>query len=81
VWLPDLAVCIMGGCYCIPSPKGEGFTDPKKGTLKVRAELDENEYPKGLRVSNDQLAAVNIFPHDFHGGRVGRDISTSASRR
>jgi hypothetical protein len=23
----------MGGCYCIPSPKGEGFTDPKKGTL------------------------------------------------
>ena len=25
---------LMGGCYCIPSPKGEGFTDPKKGTLK-----------------------------------------------
>ena len=35
--------------------------------LKVRAELDENRYPKGLRVSDDQLAAVNIFPHDFHG--------------
>lgn len=35
--------------------------------LKVRAELDENKYPKGLRVSKDQLAAVNIFPHDFHG--------------
>jgi len=39
VWLPDLAVCIMGGCYCIPSPKGEGFTDPKKGTLKT-AEIE-----------------------------------------
>jgi hypothetical protein len=24
------------GCYRIPSPKGEGFTDPKKGTLKDR---------------------------------------------
>ena len=35
VWLPDFAVCIIGGCYCIPSPKGEGFTDPKKGTLKL----------------------------------------------
>ena len=35
--------------------------------LKVRAELDENTYPKGLRVSDDQLAAVNIFPHPFHG--------------
>ena len=35
--------------------------------LKVRAELDENTYPKGLRVSDDQLAAVNISPHDFHG--------------
>ena len=22
------------GCYCIPSPEGEGFTDPQKGTLK-----------------------------------------------
>ena len=27
----------------------------------------QNRYPKGLRVSDDQLAAVNIFPHDFHG--------------
>src|SRR5450755_3692749 len=35
--------------------------------LTVRAELDENSYPKGLRVSDDQLAAVNIFPHDFNG--------------
>jgi len=35
--------------------------------LKVRAELDEKTYPKGLRVSDDQLATVNLFPHDFHG--------------
>jgi hypothetical protein len=35
--------------------------------LKVRAELDENKYPKGVKVSDAQLAAVNIFPHSFHG--------------
>src|SRR5208282_3782368 len=28
--------------------------------LKVRAELDERKYPKGLKVSDAQLAAVNI---------------------
>jgi hypothetical protein len=35
--------------------------------LTVRAELDERKYPKGLKISDAQLAAVNIFPHDFHG--------------
>jgi hypothetical protein len=35
--------------------------------LTVRAELDEKKYPKGLKVSDAQLATVNMFPHDFHG--------------
>jgi len=35
--------------------------------LKVRAELDENKYPKGVKVSDAQLAAVNLTPHSFHG--------------
>ncbi|MGH7816789.1 MAG: ISAzo13 family transposase [Candidatus Binatia bacterium] len=35
--------------------------------LKVRAELDENKYPKGIKVSNAQLASVNLSPHSFHG--------------
>jgi transposase len=35
--------------------------------LKVRAELDENKYPKGVKVSDAQLAAVNLSPHAFHG--------------
>ncbi|MEP3297109.1 MAG: hypothetical protein ABJO27_11650, partial [Pseudoruegeria sp.] len=34
VWLPRLLNCIQG-CYCIPSPKGEGFTDPLTGTLNL----------------------------------------------
>jgi Rhodopirellula transposase DDE domain len=35
--------------------------------LTVRAELDENRYPKGVKVSDAQLAAVNISPHSFRG--------------
>jgi len=39
---------------------------PKTGPI-VRAELDEKKYPKALKVSDAQLATMNIFPHDFHG--------------
>jgi hypothetical protein len=35
--------------------------------LKVRAVLDENKYPKGVKVSDAQLAAVNLSRHSFHG--------------
>jgi len=35
--------------------------------LKVRAELDENKYPKAVKIPDAQLAAVNISPHAFHG--------------
>jgi hypothetical protein len=35
--------------------------------LKVYARLDETDYPKGVAVSNAELAEVNITPHEFHG--------------
>lgn len=35
--------------------------------LKIRAELDPRLYPTGIKVSDDQLAAVNIIRADFHG--------------
>ena len=35
--------------------------------LTVRAELDRNKYPKGVKVSNAQFDAINITRHDFHG--------------
>jgi hypothetical protein len=35
--------------------------------LRVRAELDENKYPKAVKVSDAQLAAVNLSRHSFHG--------------
>jgi hypothetical protein len=35
--------------------------------LKVRAQLDENKYPKGVKVSDAQLAAINLSCHSFHG--------------
>ena len=35
--------------------------------LKVRAELDRSKYPKGVKVSDAQLGAVNLCRHTFHG--------------
>jgi hypothetical protein len=35
--------------------------------LQVRAELDQNKYPKGVKVSDAELASVNLSPHSFHG--------------
>jgi transposase len=41
-------------------------TTTKKG-LTVRSRIDERIYPKGRRVSDQQLALVNLDPHVFHG--------------
>jgi hypothetical protein len=35
--------------------------------LTVRAELDENKYPKGIKVSNAEFAAINLSRDSFHG--------------
>src|ERR1035441_143547 len=35
--------------------------------LAVRAELDERKYPKGVKISDATLAAINIRHHTFHG--------------
>ena len=35
--------------------------------LKVVCELDDNVYPKGVVVSNEELAAINIVRADFRG--------------
>ena len=35
--------------------------------LTVRAELDESKYPKGVKISDAQLASVRLSRHSFHG--------------
>jgi len=35
--------------------------------LKVYARLDEADYPKGVAVSNAEIAKVNLHRHEFHG--------------
>jgi len=35
--------------------------------LTVRCELDTSVYPKGIVVSDDEMAAINITRDDFHG--------------
>ena len=41
-------------------------TTTEKG-LEVRCELDENTYEKARKVSDAEMAEINIKPHEFHG--------------
>ena len=41
-------------------------TTTRKG-LKVRAELDPKLYPKGIKVTDEELAAICIVRDEFHG--------------
>lgn len=38
-----------------------------KGGLRVRCELDKGRYPKGVKISDEQMAKINLHPHHFHG--------------
>jgi Rhodopirellula transposase DDE domain len=41
-------------------------TSTKTG-LKIQAELDSGNYPTGIKVSDAELAAVNLKQASFHG--------------
>jgi hypothetical protein len=41
-------------------------TTTSKG-LVVKSAVDTNVYPKGIEVSDEELANVKLKPHDFHG--------------
>jgi Rhodopirellula transposase DDE domain len=43
-----------------------GATTTRTG-LRVRAELDRGRYPRGVRVGDEELAAVPLARHAFHG--------------
>lgn len=35
--------------------------------LRIRCEIDTSSYPKGTKVSDKELAAIDLTRHDFHG--------------
>jgi hypothetical protein len=35
--------------------------------LTVRSEIDTGSYPKGIKVADDQMDALNLHRHEFHG--------------
>jgi hypothetical protein len=43
-----------------------GSTTTKAG-LNIRAQLDSGDYPEGIKVSDEELAAVRLEPDAFHG--------------
>ena len=53
-----------------PDAQSEVALAPKTTTssgLTVQSILDENEYEKGRRITDGQMAAINLRRHDFHG--------------
>ena len=38
-----------------------------KAGLKVRCEIDRGRYPKGEKISDDQMADLNLKLEEFHG--------------
>jgi hypothetical protein len=43
-----------------------GATTTETG-LRVRADFDREFYPTKVKVTDRQLATVDLYPHDFHG--------------
>lgn len=43
-----------------------GRTTTREG-LKVKAALDRRNYPKGIKVANDELKTLQLRPPKFHG--------------
>jgi hypothetical protein len=41
-------------------------TTTKTG-LKVHCALDRRDYPKGIPVSDADMATIRVIPHKFHG--------------
>ena len=35
--------------------------------LNVKSEIDTAIYPPGIKVSDSDMAAINLSPHTFHG--------------
>ena len=35
--------------------------------LNVKSEIDTAPYPAGVKVSDSEMAAINLTPHQFHG--------------
>ena len=49
-------------------------TTTNKG-LSVQAEIDNNSYSKGIKVSNKQMKDINLCPAKFHGDDWNYSIS------
>jgi hypothetical protein len=46
----------------------QSIANPRtKAGLKIRAELDSGHYPTGIKVSDQELAALRLRPAKFHG--------------
>ena len=50
----------------MPCGPGIAATTSSSG-LRVRSEIDKREYPKGIKVTNEQMGQIALQRHRFHG--------------
>lgn len=49
--------------------------------LHIQAELDLSEYPKGIKIQDNQMKEINLHPAEFHGADWNYTIKPSAQKR
>lgn len=57
----------MGSAACPRTRRVLVANTTTRNGLTIRAELDENEYPRGIKVSDEQMAALSLSRDKFHG--------------
>jgi len=57
---------VLVGAACAVIVNLIGSTKTRTG-LTIKAELDENTYPTGIKVSDEALAAIRLKKDKFHG--------------
>ncbi len=64
------SVCSVISVFSVLSLLTSGkssYCDRAQYGLRIKAKLDLNAYPTGIKVTNDEFAAVNLKKDKFHG--------------
>lgn len=51
----------------LPDDRRAGLRNNDDDRVTIRAEADTNHYETGTKVTDDELAAIALTRHDFHG--------------
>ena len=53
--------------FCTPVPYSASLLSKPRNTLKVKAQLDTNEYIAGIKIPDELIGQINLSKASFHG--------------